>query len=94
MKKFSLMRIIYKAKEKVMLELYYSDSCPYCKKVINYFKENDINFEAKNVSEGKNYDKVISLGHKSQVPFLIDTDNNKMMYESDDIINYVKSLTN
>ena len=77
-----------------MLELYYSDSCPYCKKVINYFNENNINFDAKNISNKENYNKVIRLGQKAQVPFLVDTDNNKMMYESDYIIEYVKSLVN
>ena len=94
MKKNSLTQIIYKAKEIIMLELYYSDSCPYCKKVINYFNENNINFDAKNISNKENYNKVIRLGQKAQVPFLVDTDNNKMMYESDYIIEYVKSLVN
>jgi glutathione S-transferase len=33
-------------------------------------------------------------GKISQVPFLIDTDNKKMMYESDKIIEYIAQLNN
>ena len=75
-----------------MLELYYSNSCPYCHKVINYFKENNIDFVAKDVSIKSNYDKLIELGHLAQIPFLSDTSNNQSMYESDKIISYAKKL--
>ena len=73
-----------------MLELYYSDTCPYCKKVINYFDENNIEYIPKNVSDAKYYDELMTLGKISQVPFLVDNSNGRMMYESDEIISYAK----
>ncbi len=75
-----------------MLNLYYSPTCPYCRKVLDFFRENEINFTPKDVSDTKNYDELMTLGKIAQVPFLVDTDNNKKMYESDVIIDYVKTL--
>ena len=75
-----------------MLNLYYSETCPYCKKVLTYFDENDIKYEKKEVSDPKNYEELLNLGKIAQVPFLSDTDHNKQMYESDIIIDYVKNL--
>ena len=77
-----------------MLELYYSQTCPYCKKVINYLEGNGIKYEPKDISVHKNYEILMEKGKISQVPFLIDTDNNKMMYESDKIIEYIAQLNN
>ena len=74
-----------------MLELYYSATCPYCRKVIDYFENNNIEYVPKNISEPENYDNLLNLGNLSQVPFLVDTDKNISMYESDEIINYVKN---
>ena len=75
-----------------MLELYYSKTCPYCKKVFDYFSANGIEYEAKDVSEKINHDKLMELGKISQVPFLVDTTAGKMLYESDSIISYVDNL--
>ena len=75
-----------------MLELYYSETCPYCRKVLDYFSEKGIDFDARDVGERRNYDRVMELGHMAQVPFLVDTSNNIHMYESDKIIDYVKNL--
>ena len=75
-----------------MLNLYYSPTCTYCRKVLDFFRENEINFTPKDVSDTKNYDELMTLGKIAQVPFLVDTDNNKKMYESDVIIDYVKTL--
>ena len=76
-----------------MLELYYSDSCPYCRKVINYFNKQGIQYEPKDVSIKDNYNKLMKIGKISQVPFLLDTDKNISMYESDLIISYADKIT-
>lgn len=76
-----------------MLELYYLETCPYCKKVMNYFKEKGIRYEAKNINEQENYDKLMAVGKIEQVPFLIDTSCGISMYESDDIITYAGNLS-
>lgn len=75
-----------------MLKLYYSETCPYCRKVLSFFSENNINFERKDVSDPENYEELIKSGKVAQVPFLLDTNNNEQMYESDVIIDYVKNL--
>ncbi len=75
-----------------MLELFYSDTCPYCRKVIDFFEENNIDFIPKEIHESENYDDLMTIGKIAQVPFLLDKENNVSMYESDDIIEYVKNL--
>lgn len=75
-----------------MFELFVSEYCPYCRKVITFLQENDIDYIEKDVSDKQNFDKLVSLGGKDQVPFLNDSENNVLMYESDDIIEYVKKL--
>lgn len=73
-----------------MIELYYSQTCPYCQKVLSFFKENDIDFKAKDVSSDPiNYAELIKIGKIAQVPFLFDREKNEKMYESDIIIDYV-----
>lgn len=74
-----------------MLDLYVSQYCPYCRKVINFLQENDIEYNEKDVSQSENFDKLVSLGGKDQVPFLNDTNNDVLMYESDGIIEYIKN---
>jgi glutaredoxin len=77
-----------------MIQLYNKESCPYCQKVIRAFgslglvegKDFEI-ISAETNSPGR--EKVIQMGGKSQVPFLVHGDTK--MYESDDIINYVRN---
>lgn len=75
-----------------MLRLYYMSTCPYCRKVLSFFEENNIKFEKKDVSDPVNYKELLNIGKMAQVPFLVDTDSNKYMYESDVIIDYVRNL--
>lgn len=75
-----------------MLDLYVSEYCPYCKKVMAFLKDKDIDFNEKDVSVSENFEKLVSLGGKDQVPFLNDTENDVLMYESDDIIAYIENL--
>lgn len=74
-----------------MLDLYYSETCPYCRKVISFLDENDVSFNPKEISDPKNYDKLMKIGKIAQVPFLDDTDRDEQMYESDVIIDYIKN---
>ena len=75
-----------------MLDLYVSQYCPYCKKVMNYLQGNDVDFNMLDVADSENFDKLVKLGGKDQVPFLNDTENDVLMYESDDIIDYISKL--
>jgi len=68
------------------------ESCPYCKKVMAFMQENSINYNKVDISETSNEDTLIQLGGKRQVPFLVDRDRNIQMYESNDIIEYIKTI--
>ena len=71
-----------------MLELYISETCPYCRKVMNFLEENNIKYSKMDVAVPQNLNTLINIGGMHQVPFMID--DNIKMYESDDIINYIK----
>ncbi len=75
-----------------MIELYILPMCPYCRKVLAFLDENNIEYVTYDINESQNEKNLIQLGGKSQVPYLVDSENNVQMYESDDIIAYVKSL--
>jgi len=70
-----------------MLELYVMDSCPYCRKVMDYLNEHNINFQKKEIGNSENHRKLLELGGVDQVPFMVD--ENTKMYESSDIIDYI-----
>jgi len=70
------------------LKLYYMDYCPFCIKVLNFIKENNIDIELKNINIKENHDELLSIGKKDQVPML--SIDGKPLYESDDIIDYLK----
>jgi glutaredoxin 3 len=75
-----------------MLELYQKEGCPYCQKVRAKMTELDLDYICRNVRDGdsKKAALLTKLGGEVQVPFLIDTDNNVAMYESDDIVKYLE----
>lgn len=70
------------------LKLYYLPTCPFCQKVLLFMKENDIEIEKHSTREPAEREFLISHGGKNQVPCLFI--NGKALYESDDIIDYLK----
>jgi glutathione S-transferase len=80
-----------------MMKLYQFSSCPYCAYVLEKFSDMGL-------VEGKDYklveasrgtsgrEEVVRLGGLSQVPFLVDGD--LRMYESMDIVEYVRNKQN
>lgn len=74
-----------------MLELYQFEDCPYCAKVRRTLTELELDYIVRNVPRGSQKRKFLEvLGGKQQVPFLVDQDRGVMLYESDDIIQYLK----
>ena len=71
-----------------MLDLFILETCPFCRKVMDFAEQNNINFNKHDVSNAENLKELIRLGGKEQVPFL--SDGSITMYESDDIIEYLK----
>ena len=63
--------------------------CPYCQKVENFMKENDIEIEIVNIENDRDAMRdLIENGGKRQVPCLFH--NGEYLYESDDIIEFLK----
>ena len=74
-----------------MFDFYILKTCPYCKKVIEFMDENNIKYSLKDVADSDKYNELIKIGGKSQVPFLVDNNSNVKLYESDEIIDYLKN---
>lgn len=74
-----------------MFDLYVSESCPYCHKVMDFLEENNIPYNKLDIHNPENLNNLIKIGGEKQVPFLDDKENNVSMYESEDIIKYVKN---
>jgi glutathione S-transferase len=77
-----------------MIQLYVSAGCPYCKKVEKAAGEMGLiegsDFELVDAAPNTpGRDVLLKIGGKGMVPFLIDGEIS--MYESDDIIDYLKA---
>lgn len=74
-----------------MLKLYTYQECPYCGRVRDAFEDMGVEYEEIDAMYGTpGSEELVSLGGKQQVPFLVDEEEDVQMYESMDIINYVK----
>ena len=75
-----------------MLRLFILETCPYCKKVIDFLDNQHMKYEKIDITDKESESALIRIGGKRQVPFLVDTDRNIQMYESKDIIEYLKTI--
>jgi glutathione S-transferase len=75
-----------------MLQLFYTRSCPFCVRVLSYLDEAGISYEAKEITSyvAPERRELVELGGKGQVPFLVDPERGVKMYESLDIIQYLR----
>lgn len=74
-----------------MIELYQKEDCPYCAKVRQVLTDLHLDWISRTAPKGApQRAKLLELGGKEQVPFMVDTDTGVMMYESDDIIKYLR----
>ncbi len=74
-----------------MYILYTKTGCPFCEKVLAAAGELGITLEERNIADEKNLAELMERGGKRQVPFLFDEDKEVSMYESDDIVQYLKA---
>lgn len=58
-------------------------------KVLRFMEEHKINMDTRDTLQPGNQNDLVRIGGKKQVPCLIK--DNKAMYESDDIIAYLRS---
>ncbi|MBP3821269.1 glutaredoxin family protein [bacterium] len=77
-----------------MFDLFILDTCPYCQKVMKFMDENGIKYNKINTKIDENALKLLAIGGKDQVPFIYDKQNHIKLYESDEIINYLKENKN
>lgn len=78
-----------------MLELYQREECPFCRKVREVLNELELDYICRISHTGSQQREImLKLGGQPQVPFLVDQDNGIMMYESDDIIEYLRATYN
>jgi len=75
-----------------MINIYELETCPYCKKVIDFMDNNKIPYKKIDIANPQNEEELITLGGKRQVPFIVDKENNVEMYESSEIIDYLGTL--
>ncbi|MBR1460638.1 glutathione S-transferase N-terminal domain-containing protein [bacterium] len=75
-----------------MIDLFISETCPYCKKVVDFADNNGIKFNKISISDDDNVLRLLTIGGKEQVPFLYNPSDDTKMYESDDIIEYLKNI--
>ncbi len=75
-----------------MLDLFILESCPYCRKVMDFLDEKGVKYNKIDIIDKASEEALIQIGGKRQVPFLIDKDRNIQMYESNDIIEYIKTI--
>jgi len=81
-----------------MLELYQSEGCPHCAKVREKLSELGVSYVRHNprlpgdvggdVTNKTTYDELVA-GGEDQIPYLVDTQQNVTMYESDKIVEYL-----
>ncbi|MGH1426359.1 MAG: glutaredoxin family protein [Arenicella sp.] len=76
------------------LSLYHSPWCPFCVRVVNALKHMSVDVELRDTSDREHMMALRQGGGKTQVPCLLIEASGKSqwMYESDDIIDYLKSL--
>ena len=75
-----------------MYILFHKKGCPYCAKVSQFMADQNIDYVSILSNTGDpSRDILVKLGGKSQVPFLVDVEAGKTMYESSDIVDYLKS---
>ena len=75
-----------------MIDLFILKNCPFCRKVLDYLETTDIEYRTIDISSAENAEALKRIGGFEQVPFLLDKERNVQMYESADIINYLKTL--
>ncbi len=73
-----------------MLTLYVKTGCPFCEKVLNASEELGVSFDLKSIADDAVAAELVARGGKRQVPYLIDSERGVEMYESGDIVAYLR----
>jgi glutaredoxin 3 len=91
MKKCSILKVLADKLYAIMLTLYYKPTCRFCRKVLATIETLSISVTLKDVSASEVFkEELIAHGGKRQVPYLVDDVRGTALYESDEIIAYLK----
>ena len=82
-----------------MLELYQAEGCPHCAKVREKLTDLGVSYvvhnprlpgdEGGDVRNDQTYRELTESGGEDQIPYLVDTEREETLYESDDIVDYL-----
>lgn len=70
--------------------LYIKPGCPFCSKVMLFMEENGIEMKILDSTEPENSQALLDMNGTTQVPCLVVDD--KLMLESDDIVQYLEDM--
>ena len=74
-----------------MLTLYFKPTCPFCRRVVAVIERLELDVEMKDVSADETLAAELEAkGGKRQTPFLLDSDKDVALYESDDIVKHLQ----
>ncbi len=74
-----------------MFTLYYKPTCPFCQRVMQMAENFNVKLELKDITESEEaLAELLEKGGKQVVPFLVDSERGVSMYESSDIIDYLR----
>jgi glutathione S-transferase len=72
------------------LQLYEAEGCPFSRKVREVLSELDLVYLSYPVARGSRHEAVLrNLGGKAQIPFLLDPNTGRRLYDAEDIITYL-----
>lgn len=74
-----------------MLKLYYTPTCPFCQRVLQIAENLKVELDLKDISEDESARQELAekQGHE-EVPYLVDTEKDVIVDESNDIIEYIR----
>lgn len=73
-----------------ILELYQFEGCPFCSKVRQKMTELQLDFIARQVEPNGERENVEEVSGQTGVPVLVDPNEDVVMPESDDIVDYLE----
>lgn len=76
---------------KFILYVKANHTCPFCEKVRNEIDRLGLIAEERTIDRPEVVEELVERGGKNQVPYLVDIDNAVEMYESEDIVEYLRN---
>ncbi|MEZ4104505.1 MAG: glutathione S-transferase N-terminal domain-containing protein [Candidatus Paceibacterota bacterium] len=73
-----------------MLTLYYKPTCAFCRRVIAVIDRLELEVDMKDITVPAIEVELVEKGGKNQTPFLIDSEKDVLLYESDDIVAHLQ----